>query len=125
MISKILCDKDSWNQTIKEESEKWVHDILTNLELDLSIIYSSNKNKAVRYLLENKIAIDYIQKNMSIKIFKINNLVAEWKVNSIDLKRDTDNSFYNEITVDAWSVIDKPKKTKEKKKNEKRTNNSS
>ena len=47
MISKILCDKDSWNQTIKEESEKWVHDILTNLELDLSIIYSSNKNKAV------------------------------------------------------------------------------
>lgn len=125
MISKILCDKDSWNQTIKEESEKWVHDILTNLELDLSIIYSENKNKAVRYLLDNKIAIDYIQKNMCIKIFKINNLIAEWKVNSIDLKRDTDNSFYNEITVDAWSVIDKPKKTKEKKKNEKRTNNSS
>ena len=42
-------------------------------------------------------------------------MIAEWKVLSIRLKRDKDNSFYNEIDVDSWSVIDNQPKPKEKK----------
>jgi hypothetical protein len=107
MISKILCDKDSWNQTIKEESEAWILNIFKNLNLDFSIIYGENKNKAVRYLIENSIGVENSQKDFSIKIFKANDLIAEWRVESIELKMDTDNSFYNEILVNSWSVIDK------------------
>lgn len=119
MKSKILCDKDSWNQSIREESEKWILDIFKNLNLDLSIIYGENKNKAVRYLIENSIGVEDSKKDFSIKIFKLNDLIAEWRVDSIELKMDTDNSFYNEILVNSWSVIDKQttKKTK-KSKNE-------
>lgn len=115
MISKVLCDKDSWNKTIVEEGEHWVENFIKKLDLNMGIIYGENRNLAVRYLLDNEIAIESSQKNNSIKIFKGNNLIGEWKVDSIVLKRDKDDSFYNEIIINSWSVTDNNKKNKREK----------
>jgi hypothetical protein len=110
-----LSDKDGWNQIIKEESQLWVEDVVKKLNLDSKIVFGNDKHKAVRHILDNKIAIEYNQKDSCTQIFKENKMIAEWKVLSIRLKRDKDNSFYNEIDVDSWSVIDNQPKPKEKK----------
>lgn len=115
MKTTFLSDKDNWNEIIKEECNLWVEEIVKKLNLDHKIVFGENKNKAVRYLLDNKIAIEYRQRDHCTQIFKENKMVGEWKVLSIALKREKDNSFYNQIDVDSWSVIDKKPDQKEKK----------
>jgi len=113
---KILCDKDSWNQAIKEESEEWVQKILKFLNLDFGIIYGDNKNKSVKYLIEQGIHIEVSKNNTRINIFKLNKEIGEWHVEKISVKKDEDNLLYSEILINYWSVIDKQKKQKRIKK---------
>lgn len=111
-----LADRDYWRQIIDDECNSWIKENLKNLDLDLDIVYGKDKHKSVRYLIENDLAIEYSQRDYSVHIFRKNTNLAWWKVVSIQLKRDKDGSFYNEIVVDAESVIAKQGKVKEKNK---------
>ena len=115
MNIKFLADRDCWHQIIDAESNSWIKENLKKLDLDLDIVYGKDKYKSVRYLIENEIAIEYTQKDYSVKIFNKNTTIAWWKVISIQLKRDKDGSFYNEIIVDAESVREKQGKVKREK----------
>ena len=103
-----LSDLDSWNKTLEEESSEWIKSVTSFYQLDNSIIFHKDSGKAVSYLIQNKFFIDYNIKSSSIKLLKDGQLVGEWKSPSVRTKIDEDGTPFAEITVDVWSVIDKP-----------------
>lgn len=103
-----LSDLDSWNEVLEEESSNWVRSIILPFNLDNSIIFGEDSGKAVSYLIQNKLFIDFNIKDKSIKISKDGLLVGEWKRPIIKTKIDEDGQPFVEISVDIWSVKDKP-----------------
>lgn len=105
---KLLSDLDSWNKTLEEESSEWIKSIIAFFNLDQSIVFGKDPGKAVSYLVQNKFFIDYNIKDGSIKVSKDGQTIGEWKSPSVKTKIDDDGSPFAEISVDVWSVIDKP-----------------
>ena len=101
-----LSDLDSCNKIQEEEASEWVRAVILAIGLDEKIVFGHNKAKAVEYLIQNKVFIDFNIKNKSIKITKDGQTIGEWKDILVSTKIE-DGIPFAEITVDVWSVIDK------------------
>ncbi len=99
-----LSDLDSWNQVLEEESSSWVKDMVSLYNLDEKIVFGKDPGRAIDYLIQNKLYIEYNLKNKGIKILKDKNIVGEWKIASILTKIDAEGSPFVEIIVDILSV---------------------
>lgn len=106
-----LSDIDSWNKVLEEESSEWVRSVIKYVGLDDKIAFSSDKGKAVDYLVQNKTFVDFNIKNSSIKISKEGQLIGELKDVAFKTKVENGSPFV-EISVEVWSVKDKPQKNK-------------
>ena len=110
-----LSDLDSWNKTIEEESSSWVKSLISHFNLDESIVFGEDPGKATSYLIQNKFFIDFNIRKRSIKISKDGRMVGEWKEPIIKTKIDEEGLPFIEISVETWSVIDKPQSNGPKK----------
>jgi hypothetical protein len=109
-----LSDLDSWNKVLDEESSNWVRSIIKHVGLDQDIVFGKDSGKAVSYLVQNKTFIDFNIKNSSIRISKDGQTIGEWKDIIVKTKVE-DGSPFAEISVDVWSVKDKPQSTGKEK----------
>lgn len=64
--------------------------------------------------MNQKIFIQYDQRDKSIKIHNNNNLVGSWSNIKIVTKKDEDENLFSEISVDSWSVKDTKKENRKK-----------
>ncbi len=104
-----LSDLDAWNKTLEEESSEWIKSLVNFFELDQSIVFGKDPGRAVNYLIQNKLYIEYNIKDSSIRVLKDGQTIGEWKKPSVKTKIDEDGLPFAEISVDVWSVIDNPK----------------
>lgn len=109
-----LSDLDSWNKVLEEESSNWVRSVIRHIGLDQDIVFGKDPGKAVSYLVQNKTFIDFDIKNSSIRISKDGQTIGEWKDIIVKTKVE-DGSPFAEISVDVWSVKDKPQSTGKEK----------
>jgi hypothetical protein len=109
-----LSDLDSWNKVLEEESSNWVRSVIKHIGLDQDIVFGKDPGKAVSYLVQNKTFIDFDIKNSSIRISKDGQTIGEWKDIIVKTKVE-DGSPFAEISVDVWSVKDKPQSTGKEK----------
>lgn len=103
-----LSDLDSWNRVIEEESSAWVKELIIFAKLDQKIVFGPSKGAAVEYLINEKTHIDFDIRTSSIKIQKDGVIIGEWKTPIISTKIDNDGRPFAEISVDTWSIKDKP-----------------
>jgi len=109
-----LSDLDSWNKVLEEESSNWVRSVIKHIGLDQDIVFGKDPGKAVSYLVQNKTFLDFNIKNSSIRISKDGQTIGEWKDIIVKTKVE-DGSPFAEISVDVWSVKDKPQSTVKEK----------
>lgn len=114
MKKVFLSDLDSWNKVLEEESSNWVRSVIKHIGLDQDIVFGKDPGKAVSYLVQNKTFIDFDIKNSSIRISKDGQTIGEWKDIIVKTKVE-DGSPFAEISVDVWSVKDKPQSTGKEK----------
>jgi hypothetical protein len=102
-----LSDLDSWNKVLEEESYNWVKEVILSIGLNPVIVFAEDKGLAVDYLVQNKTFIDYDLKTSSIRMSKDGHTIGEWRSPSFKTKIESGAPFI-EISVDVWSVKDKP-----------------
>jgi hypothetical protein len=111
-----LSDLDSWNRVLDEETSSWIRSIILFYELDPTIVFGVDTGKATSYLIQNKISIDSKLKDRSLRVSKDGQVVGEWKDVVIKTKVDEYGSPFAEISVEIWSVKDKPNQQDNKPK---------
>lgn len=113
-----LSDLNQEYKILEEESNLWIKTILSENGLDLKKIYDPKHNhNAIDYLMNQKIFINYDQRDKSIKIYNQDNLIGSWSNIKIVTKKDEDENLFSEISVDSWSVKENKKEKAGKRSN--------
>ncbi|MFA5048781.1 MAG: hypothetical protein WC516_07180 [Patescibacteria group bacterium] len=103
MSDIILVNRGNEQKVIVEEKEKWVYQVLFALGVAEEILVELSNREVVDFL--NTVGIEIFDGlgEASIKIWKNEKLVAEWKAPKLILKKEKDEYYY-EIHLNEWAL---------------------
>ena len=106
MILKILADRYNTDTVINEQRRDWIFAILNHLSLDANLFYELDSGHFDDYLLSQNIEIIDYPSIGATCIKHDGQIIGEWGCPSLELKAESHNSFYYEISIEHWSILD-------------------
>lgn len=104
MSNVILSDRDNLNETIEEEQQEWLTDVLIALGVEKQALEIDDPQFDMRdYLFGLDIEIWRNIQKKTIDIYRNDKLIAQWKVPKTILIKEG-RKYYYEIHLNEWAL---------------------
>lgn len=98
----ILADRYKAQETIKEEKDNWVVNLLIAIGMTIEEIKQDNADVLIKYGIE---VWDHLN-NGDVEIKKDSVLIGKWYAPKLEAKYDEKGTIYYEIRLDYDSIMD-------------------
>jgi hypothetical protein len=103
---KILTDRVNYENDLQMLRNNWIEEVFAFSGFDIELLNTLPRDKVIEFFMKNKIELIYFADLKALKIKLDGELIGEWDTPIIKLI-DDNGIYYNEISINYWSIIDK------------------